>query len=158
MLLFHQHQIYSRAHALYNIYSANVLVVSVRFCFTSSSMQVQVQCNHDHVSCLPIGGRAPFLLGLDLFSVLRGGSEFWGREANMFWEVSSELGRDEFPWKKESKRNLNVSIIFKIFECMGKIEKCLVTRMKYYTSINYFDVYNKLPKLVYIMNINWNLI
>lgn len=41
---------------------------------------------------------------------------------------------------------------------MGKIEEWLVTRMKYYTSINYFDVYNKLPKLVYIMNINWNLI
>lgn len=62
------------------------------------------------------------------------------------------------PEKKESKRNLNVSIIFKIFECMGKIEECLVTRMKYYTSINYFDVFNKLPKLVYIMNINWHLI
>lgn len=41
---------------------------------------------------------------------------------------------------------------------MGKIEECLVKRMKYYTSINYFDVYNKLPKLVYIMNINWHLI
>lgn len=42
---------------------------------------------------------------------------------------------------------------------MGEIEECLVKCMNYYTSINYFDVYNKLPKLVYIlMNINWNLI
>lgn len=60
----------------------------------SVSHRVRCKCkslfsrsNHDHVSCLFIGGRAPFLLRLDLFSVLRGGSEFLGREANMFSEV-----------------------------------------------------------------------